>query len=186
VLKILDLFLLALIAEGVDTPYRWQRQAAVSTGASLPSIRRLAALGLVREAEPGPRGSRRFSLTRAGRSELQDITQCVETAMQKEVQDVETLVRLVALAYARGKRDLATELLKQSALDRQRHIGRQERSLSYSLPGNVAEFYSKVIAQFEVGRQEAAIRTINLLVSNINVEARRKTTSRKRSGKGRE
>jgi len=106
--------------------------------------------------------------------------------MQKEVQDVETLVRLVALAYARGKRDLATELLKQSALDRQRHIGRQERSLSYSLPGNVAEFYSKVIAQFEVGRQEAAIRTINLLVSNINVEARRKTTSRKRSGKGRE
>jgi DNA-binding PadR family transcriptional regulator len=185
VLLILDLFILALIADGVDTPYRWQRQAAISTGASLPSIRRLAARGLVNEAETGPRGRRRFSLTRAGRSELKNITQYVETALNKENLDVESLLRLAVFAYASGKRDLATSLLKQSAVYRQRRIDRQQRSLSYPLSASMAESYSEVIAQFEIERQEAAIRTINLLISNMNAEARRKTASRKGPETGR-
>ena len=118
-LPILDLFLLALIAEGVDTAYSWQRRANISTGASLPSVRRLAARGLVSEAETGPRGRRRFGLTRAGRNELSRITEYVEAALQKDMFDMESVLRLASMAHAIKRRDLVDTLLKKAALDRE-------------------------------------------------------------------
>ena len=159
-LKILDLFLLALIAEGADTPYRWQRRAAVSTGASLPSVRRLAALGLVNEADPGPRGSRRFSLTRAGRRELDNLHPYLEAALRTKNLDVESLLRLISIAYIRGERKIASALLEQAALERAAHGTIANEPLGKPLPASLAAFYSEALAGYEREKQIAALRSI--------------------------
>ena len=84
-LSTLDIFILALISDKIDNAYQWQRKANLSTGASLPSVRRLLDLGLVREAETGPRGRRRFTLTLGGRRELENVPQYLETACRRKL-----------------------------------------------------------------------------------------------------
>jgi hypothetical protein len=175
VLKVLDLFLLALIADGLDTPYRWQRQAAVSTGASLPSVRRLAALGLVQEAEPGPRSSRRFSLTRAGRRELGNFTQYLQAALGNPNLDAESMLRLVSIAYVQGEQDLARRLLEQCALNRESRSSLDD-STRTPLPSDLAEFYSGALARYDHDRELAAIRSINALVKKTKPQPDRKGT----------
>lgn len=184
-LSTLDIFILALIADGIDRAYQWQRKANLSTGASLPSVRRLLDLGLVREAETGPRGRRRFTLTRGGRRELESIPQYLEMALQKESLDAESILRLASLAHASGKRDLASRLLIESALERNRRMARRQKPLQHPLPKSVAEFYSQAIALYEDQRQQAAVCTFDLLVNAVDQELQRKSPSRKRSGGGR-
>lgn len=173
-LKVLDLFLLALIADGLDTPYRWQRQAAVSTGASLPSVRRLAGLGLVREAEPGPRSSRRFSLTRSGRSELGNFTQYLQAALQNANLDAESMLRLVSIAYVQGEQDLARRLLKQCALNRENRSSFDD-STRTPVPSGLAEFYSEALARYEHKKELAAIGSINTLLERTKPRPPRKS-----------
>ena len=66
----LDLFLLALISQGIDTPYRMQSLAGISQGTSLQAINRLAKRKLVRSSAEGSRRRKTWSLTRAGRNRL--------------------------------------------------------------------------------------------------------------------
>jgi DNA-binding PadR family transcriptional regulator len=66
----LDLFLLALISQGIDTPYRMQSLAGISQGTSLQAIKRLLEHGLIRSSKEGSRRSKTWSLTRAGRNRL--------------------------------------------------------------------------------------------------------------------
>lgn len=183
VLKILDLFLLALIADGIDTPYRWQRQAAVSLGASLPSIRRMGARGLVREAEPGPRGSRRFSLTRAGRTELKKFTEYLETAMAKPNLDVESVLRLVSIGYTRGKHDLVASLLNRAVLNLPSRGATGGRPSAIRLPSQLAEFYSEALTQYENEKQLAAVRTIDALLKRTKLPADGKSRVERRRQK---
>jgi DNA-binding PadR family transcriptional regulator len=182
VLATLAIFILALIADGIDRAYQWQRRANLFTGASLPSVRRLLDHGLVREAETGPRGSRRFTLTRCGRRELENIPQYLQMALQKETLDAESILRLASLAHASGKRELASRLLNESALDRNRRMARRQKHLQYPLPKSVAEFYSQAIALYEDQRERAAVCTFDLLVSAVDQELQPKSPSRKRSG----
>jgi DNA-binding PadR family transcriptional regulator len=67
----LDLFLLALISQGIDTPYRMQSLAGISQGTSLQAIKRLLEHRLIRSSEEGSRRRKIWSLTRAGRNRLQ-------------------------------------------------------------------------------------------------------------------
>ena len=66
----LDLFLLALISQRIDTPYRMQSLAGISQGTSLQAINRLAKCKLVRSSAEGSRRRKTWSLTRAGRNRL--------------------------------------------------------------------------------------------------------------------
>ena len=174
-LPILDLFLLALIAEGADTPYRWQRQASVSTGASLPSVRRLLARGLVREAVPGPRGSRRFSLTRAGRAELDRFDEYAEAALEGRAPDPESLWRLVSVAVTRDRAELAAKLLKRAIGDRDgANLNRTKAVRFLTVPGSVAEFYSAITAEYDLEREDATIRCAKSLARLVERKARGK------------
>lgn len=180
VLKILDLFLLALIADGIDTPYRWQRQAAVSLGASLPSIRRLRAGGLVREAEPGPRGSRRFSLTRAGRSGLNNFAEYLEAALTKPNLDVESVLRLVSIGYTRSKHGLVAGLLNRTVLNLQSRRAGAGPMRAKSYPSRLAEFYSEALAHYEQEKQLAAARSIDALLKRTKLGHNQQNTVEKR------
>jgi hypothetical protein len=47
----LDLFVLALIEDGVATPYALQKEASLSPGVTIPAIQRLLEAGLVRQGK---------------------------------------------------------------------------------------------------------------------------------------
>jgi hypothetical protein len=46
----LDLFVLALVADGISTPYELQKAAGLSQGATIPTLRRLLKEGFVEQA----------------------------------------------------------------------------------------------------------------------------------------
>lgn len=174
-LHTLDLFILALIADRSDTPYRWQRNAALSTGATLPAVRRLIDGKLVREERAGPRNRRQFSLPQRGRAELRNLGERLEAALRDDIRDFEALLRLVSLAAADGKRDLAINLLKQAASDRKRSLPYQLNILPDPLPTTAAAFYSVAIAQYEHGKHQAAIRCIESLLKSLGPKNPRKS-----------
>jgi DNA-binding PadR family transcriptional regulator len=66
----LEIFVLAAVEGGLDTAYDLNRFADLSVGATLPLMERLERSGLLR-SKGGPRGSKQYSLTVAGRSQLQ-------------------------------------------------------------------------------------------------------------------
>src|SRR3954454_16452382 len=66
----LDLFVLALIADGVATPYELKQHAGLSPGATIPALDRLLLAGMVRQGKPGPRGRIEYRVTRAGAKNL--------------------------------------------------------------------------------------------------------------------
>ena len=66
----LDLFVLALIADGVATPYELKQHAGLSPGATIPALDRLLQTGMVRQDKPGARGRIEYLVTRAGAKSL--------------------------------------------------------------------------------------------------------------------
>jgi DNA-binding PadR family transcriptional regulator len=59
----LDLFVLALIASGVVTPYELKTAAGLSPGATIPALARLLKAGFVLQDKPGPRGRADHKIT---------------------------------------------------------------------------------------------------------------------------
>ena len=66
----LEFFVLAAVKGHLDTAYDLNRFADLSVGATLPLMERLERSGLL-SSKGGPRGSKQYSLTVAGRSLLQ-------------------------------------------------------------------------------------------------------------------
>ena len=67
----LDLFVLALIDNGVSTPYDLKKAAGLSPGATIPVLRRLLESRMVLPGKPGARGRRNHKITAEGRRYLQ-------------------------------------------------------------------------------------------------------------------
>ena len=111
----LDLFLLALISEGIDTPYRMQSLAGISQGTSLQAIKRLLKDGQVRSSAEGSRRRKTWSLTRAGRNRLQRDSR--PRASQSPVNsNFEALLRTALLmAFVHGDFQSASSILRAAA-----------------------------------------------------------------------
>jgi DNA-binding PadR family transcriptional regulator len=126
----LDLFLLALISQEVATPYQMQVMARISQGASLQSLKRLAARKLIRAKEEGPRRRTQFVLTRAGTNWLKQ--NCAVLSQTKPSGDAESILRRALLiAFIENDRKSASAFLKTAAATR--------RLPKQSLPGGAAE-----------------------------------------------
>jgi DNA-binding PadR family transcriptional regulator len=113
----LDLFLLALIREGVTTPYRMQTAAGISQGASLQSLKRLALRRLIGVSEEGPRRRTEFQLTTAGRRWLD--AGCAALAESESAGDLDSVLRkalLIAFSQKDGKK--AAQFLRAAAKSR--------------------------------------------------------------------
>jgi DNA-binding PadR family transcriptional regulator len=63
----LNLFVLALIANGVTTPYELKTAAVLSPGATIPALARLLKDGFVIQSKPSPRGRADHRITTEGR-----------------------------------------------------------------------------------------------------------------------
>lgn len=134
----LDLFLLALIEEGIATPYRMQTAAGISQGTSLQSLSRLAERKLVRATEEGPRRRTEFQLTAAGRRWLERGSSAL--AEVDPVGDLDSILRKgLLIAFKANDRKRASEFLQAAAEDR---LGREPDPIPAPLAvTDMAELY---------------------------------------------
>ena len=96
----LDLFLLAMIDHGADTPYQLMTIGTLSQGATIPALRRLLAAGHVRQGEQGARGRNQYVLTRGGRQHLGARWQALLKTEPRG--EIETILRTASLALLMG------------------------------------------------------------------------------------
>jgi DNA-binding PadR family transcriptional regulator len=153
----LDLFVLALVAEGVTTPYQMMTAAGLSPGATIPVLRRLLESSLVVRAKPGPRGRTEHRITAAGRRKLDyGWTELIEVG---PTGDVDADLRIALLAFfVGGDRRTAVEYLRDSAGRRRTSYKDSERTEEKSGECELASSYRRLRAAFtaSVGRAEAA------------------------------
>ncbi|HTW46414.1 MAG TPA: hypothetical protein VMD92_00625 [Acidobacteriaceae bacterium] len=108
------MFVLALVADGVSTPYRMQIDAGLSPGATIPALRRLLASGWVAHSKPGPRGRMEHRITSAGWRHLKDGWQELIGNGPSGDFDADLRVALLSLFTGRGHTK-AIDFLRASA-----------------------------------------------------------------------
>jgi DNA-binding MarR family transcriptional regulator len=112
----LDLFLLALINAGTATAYAFREQAGLSVGATLPALRRLEKYGFIVRCEKLERNKQTLQLTTAGKRELKGATNRFLTKYQERPPaDIESVLRICALAFASNRTRAARKLLLVAA-----------------------------------------------------------------------
>jgi DNA-binding PadR family transcriptional regulator len=110
----LDLFVLALVAEGLKTPYEMQARAGLSPGATIPVLERLSQQKLLRREKAGARNRSPFGLTAAGTRWLQ--TGWRELVESEPLGPPDAILRVALLAIVIGDdRKAAREYLKRAA-----------------------------------------------------------------------
>jgi hypothetical protein len=172
----LDLLILSLVDAGIDTPYRWQAQAGLSLGATLPAARRLLSRQLVSERKPGPRGRREFRITRTGRTQLKNIDQYLQ-ALLENVGDMESILRLFAIALHAGRQDVAAHLLQDAASKYDRRAGRaQKRASDLSQQDGLAALYLATMSQCDADRLTSKRRFRSNLYFRRHQPCRRQMT----------
>lgn len=109
----LELLILACVQRSLATPYDLHATAGLSVGATIPGLARLEQRGLVKGV-PGPRRSRRFSLTSAGQRALDTGVRDLGRDMPR---DFESVLRIGALLCLYGSRQRAGKYLRRAALE---------------------------------------------------------------------
>jgi hypothetical protein len=177
----LDMLLLILVDEGLNTPYRWQKESGISLGASLPAVRRLLARHLVSEAPTGPRLRREFAITRTGRSELKHLDQYLDSAPSEPIGDLESVLRLFSIAVYGGRQDVARRLLQDAAAEYDRRVARaQKRAAESAEQTGTAAFYMATTSHCEANRLQTMASGLRFLLSHFGkVRPSKSGTSRK-------
>jgi DNA-binding PadR family transcriptional regulator len=161
----LDMFLLGLVRGGLITPYDWQSRARTSLGASLPAVRRLEKAGLLEKARKGPRGRQEFALTQRGRDQVANLGPYVQHALNGQLGDLESVVRLACLATVVRKTKTAKELLLEAAhVHKQRARAAKKQAASVVAPrSGLGGLYSKALAHCEVNQEFAIANSLDWL-----------------------
>ena len=118
----LDLFVLALVSEGVSTPYELKTAAGLSPGATIPALTRLLEAGFVHQGKPGPRGRTDHKITADCRRYLKSSwRQLIDDGPRGDL-NADLRVALLAL-WVGGNRRLGADFLRQSAARKLQSIG---------------------------------------------------------------
>jgi DNA-binding PadR family transcriptional regulator len=127
----LDFFVLALIEEGISTPYELKMAVGLSPGATIPALRRLLREKLVVQGNSGPRGRIGHEVTAEGRKRLKNCWR--ELIDQGPGGDLDAELRVALLALWVGKdRRSAVQFLHQAA--NQRHENLRQLEKPYKSP----------------------------------------------------
>ncbi len=108
----LELFVLALVQQGLATKYDLRERAGVSLGSTSPVLGRLEKDGLIRASEEGARRSRRFAITTKGANLL---TQEWASHLLERPNDIDSILRVVYLAWMNGDTQGSVSFMKRSA-----------------------------------------------------------------------
>ena len=174
-IRSLDLFILALIQQGLNVPYGIQLRAGLSVGSTLPAFRRLLKTGLVKEEEPGQGGRRRreFTLTAAGKKKLQNAKTSLEELSTGAAGDLEATLRIACLASFWGHPKAASRILVRAAdefedrSENSQKIGRK-RVASHS---DLATMYRGLLFLNEADRQKATATRLRGLASDFEAQS---------------
>jgi DNA-binding PadR family transcriptional regulator len=186
-LRSLELFILALVQQGINTPYEIQLRAALSVGSTLPAFDRLLEKRLVKEEKPEARRRRRFTLTTTGQKELQDARTHLDQLSSDAAGDLEATLRLACLALFWKDTQLASKILVRAAGEFE---GRSANSLRLGRKpvdsqSNLAAMYQSLLFLNEADRQKAAAKRMRALARNFESSARkaRPTSGSRQSGR---
>ena len=116
--KDLELFILALVSDGLSTPYNLMATANVSPGASIPALARLEAAGCVRKGAEGLRNRTEYATTTKGERLLNSSWRELFESPPSPNQELDTVLRIASLALAMGetKSSVANYLTTAAAL----------------------------------------------------------------------
>ena len=106
----LELLLLSLISDGLQTPYELKARTDLSLGSTVPALARLHADGFVKASDIQTRRSRRFTLTAKGAKVLEK--ECL-LHLQDTPTDVESAIRIAYLALRYGHAASAADILRR-------------------------------------------------------------------------
>lgn len=139
----LDLFVLALISDGVSTPYELKTAAALSPGATIPALARLLETGFVLQGKPGPRGRADYKIAAEGRRYLKSgWKELIEDGPSGDL-DADLRVALLAL-WVGGERKLGADFLRQSAEKRLKFMNMVEEPDDMSSHPSLAQWYRRL------------------------------------------
>jgi DNA-binding PadR family transcriptional regulator len=110
----LDLFILALIDNGLSTPYDLQKSAGLSPGATVPALQRLIVQKWVIAGKPGIRGRTEHKITPEGRRYLKGTWKLLIDDGPSGDLDADVRVALLALWVGRDRR-IAVSFLRATA-----------------------------------------------------------------------
>ena len=108
----LELFVLAMVRQGLATPYELKTKAGLSLGSTVPVLARLEEDSLVKASKEGARRSRKFSITAKGNKAL---TQGWAVQLAMEHTDLDSILRIASLAWLHGDTKACQEFMKRSA-----------------------------------------------------------------------
>src|ERR1051326_3610450 len=95
----LELFVLAMVQLGLETPYDLKAKAGLSLGSTIPLLARLTETGLLKASDPDRRNSRKYSVTREGASALRHGWKAMLTGDT----DTDSALRIAYLAWHNGE-----------------------------------------------------------------------------------
>ena len=108
----LELFVLAMVQQGLATPYELKTHAGLSLGSTVPVLGRLEKASLVEASETGARRSRKFTITREGKKAL---AQGWKEQLTTEQTDLDSILRVAFLAWVHGDIKACQEFMERSA-----------------------------------------------------------------------
>jgi DNA-binding PadR family transcriptional regulator len=157
-------FVIALLLEGVSTPYELHSLAGLSPGATIPILQNLVEDGHVKAGRPGSRGRVVYVATRKGKKWLEGIWPSLLQAGPSG--DLESDLRVFLIAERVGKDGKQAEAFLRSALacrreslaQLQRKIG-QEGSEAW-----LADQYVRLRSTAAVAMLKAELKTIDSIL----------------------
>ena len=117
--SLLDLFVLAVVAQGHNTAYALQEKAGISQGSAIPTLRWLEQEGLLKKAKGGTRGKQQFSITSTGEATLQGMS---ELEQYQTGLDLLAILRLIALSATDAKLKPPDTLIGRALQDRRQSL----------------------------------------------------------------
>jgi DNA-binding PadR family transcriptional regulator len=174
----LELFILALVKEGLATPYQLMARAGISLGGSLPALRRLREADLISESKTMARRAKKFTILPAGRKAL---VEGLKDQLSSHPTDLESMLRIACLAWMAGSEEDYRHVLKKfsSILSaRSKRAKAEATELAEQISdGNAGEKFRWLRVHIEAHRLQAEAKAMEFLSRNTV------STERKSRGK---
>jgi DNA-binding PadR family transcriptional regulator len=148
--------------------YSFREVAGISVGASTPALKRLQVDGLVTSSAAGNRNKIEFALTNRGRQALEKgLQDWLERFRREPPRDVESVVRMAAIAVHKGDQQLASDILRKAAETRHKDSKGNRRLALANQVADFGQLYRTMMAVYESDRDAAEARSLSSLARTL-------------------
>lgn len=166
----LELFLLALVGEGINTPYLLHTAAGLSLGATVPALKRLEHAGFLRRGQPGTRGRTEFEITKSGERHLKSRWRPLMDAAAPT--DVDAVLRIVSLGVLSGADNATVAVYLKRAAAVKEANSKQQRAAALNAQASIRavqdrELYAWLQATHKATKVAAEAKLLRHLASAI-------------------